>query len=203
MKRYLLALVFLFSAVTAPLAPARAANTDTANWSGQGTYNAKDMVHIDSNYNLRLYNGSLFFGDNQLAPSTDSTQTTPSTSVGGYYGIKVPIKYVEAVTNGDVICSSNVATGNGRKCTTTGSTTVIGVADNTYALGAVGWMTVGGYALIKTTHTVAIGDILISTAGTAGNASTNNSASNGTVIGKALSTGAAAGANTLAIISLQ
>lgn len=204
MKRYLLSLLFFFSVLTLPLAPMQAANSDVWNISGQGTYNAKDMGHLDSNYNLRLYNGSIYLGDNDLAPSVDNTQVTPSTTVGGYYGLKVPIKYTTAVSNGDIVCSSNVAPGNGLKCVTTSATTIIGVADNTYAAGTVGWMTISGYAVVHTTGTVTMGDLLVSSATvSAGFGGSGNGGANGTVFGKALSTGIVGGGNTLAIISLQ
>lgn len=200
MKRYIIALLAIVCLGIG--IGIKASNTDVWNLAGQGIYNAQDMATVDNQYNFRLYNGSIFLGDNLLVPSTTNTQVSPSITSGGYYGVKVAIKYTGAVTNGDVICSSNVATGNATRCSSNGSTTVIGVADNTYAAGAVGYMTVGGYSIIHTTSSVAIGDILISTA-TTGFASTNNSATNGTVIGKALSVGAAAGDSVLAIISLQ
>lgn len=204
MKRYLLSLLFFFSVIAWPIKYIRAANSDTWNISGQGVYNPKDMVHTDSKYNMRLYNGSIYLGDNGLVPSVDNTQVTPSITVGGYYGLKVPIKYVTGVTNGDLVCSSNTATGNALQCVTTNTTTVIGIADNTYAAGTVGWMTVAGYAVVHTSGTVSIGDLLVSSATvSAGYGGSGNSGSNGTVIGKALSVGTVGGGNTLAVISLQ
>ncbi len=200
MKRFI-AVALLGVGTLALVYGLHAASTDIWNLAGQGTYNAQDMAKVDSSYNFRLYNGSIFLGNNQLAPSTNNTQTTPSTAVGGYYGLKVPIVYGAAVTNGDVICSSGTA--GGIKCATSGQTSVIGVADNTYAAGVVGYITVAGYAVVHTTMTVTIGDILVSTVAASGYASTNNTAINGTVIGKALSTGAAGGDSVLAIMSLQ
>lgn len=100
------ALAFVLLVGTAALV--KSANTDIVNWAGQGLYWAKDMVHIDSNYNLRLYNGNIVLGDNGLTPTTANTQTTPSVTVGGYYGLKLPITNGSGITSaaGMVVCSS-------------------------------------------------------------------------------------------------
>lgn len=201
-RRYYIAALVFFSIFALPLI-SKCSNTDIWNLSGQGVYNAKDMIHVDNAYNLRLYNGSLFLGDTGLAPSVDNTQVTPSASVGGYAGVKVPIKYTGAVTVGDLICSSNVATGNGLRCPSTSISTIIGVADSTYAAGSVGWMTVGGYALVHATGTINIGDLLISSGTiTPGYSGDGIGAANGVAFGKALSSNSGTG-NVLAIISLQ
>jgi hypothetical protein len=128
---------------------------------------------------------------------------TPTASA--FYGVKVPFYASVAMVQGDVVLSSNSMTGYGTIASILSTTSVLGVCDGTYAAGAVGQMTVSGYALVLTTGAVAIGNLVVSTdgsnaAGAAGYAgATTASASTvvGTVIGKAMSVGTAAGGLTL------
>lgn len=206
MKRYLLALLFFFS-VALPTIPAQAANSDPWNISGQGIYNAKDMVHIDSNYDIRTYNGDLIFGDNGFTPSTNNNQTTPSTTVGGYYGIEFPITNGSGISSavGMVVVASTTASGvQGGFVSATATTTVLGVVDGTYATGTTMYYRTVGYATVLTTGSIKVGDLLVSSATAQGRAgAASGTVAVGTVIGKALTTGAAAGDTVLAILQLQ
>lgn len=207
MRRYALALIFFFSSVTYFTSPSYAANTDIWNLSGQGVYNGKDMVHVDSNYNFRIYNGSIVLGDNALTPSTTNVQTAPSITTGGFYGLKLPfVNGASTITaNGMIIIASTTASGvQGSYGTFAATTTVLGIADGAYAPAAVGYMTVAGYALVLTTGTIKIGDLLVSTNTTPGRCGAGSGTIVvGTVIGKALTNGAAAGDSVLALISPQ
>lgn len=147
----------------------KASNTDIWNLSGQGIYNAKDMVHVDSNYNFRLYNGNLVLGDNALTPSINNSLTTPSITVGGYYGLKVPFYNGSGASTalGSVIVASttynNATNYEGSMVTALATTTILGVSDGIYANGSIGYMTISGYALVQTTGTVVQGTLLVST----------------------------------------
>jgi hypothetical protein len=181
-------------------------NTDIWNLAGQGIYWAKDMVHVDSNYNLRLYNGNIILGDNGLIPSTDNTQTTPSTTKGGYYSIKVPFYNMGPTTaQGSVIVMSTTSTTG--YCTTasiTSTTSVLGISDGVYAPNTVGYMIVEGYGIVLTTGNVSNGDLLTSSAtGTGqGYAGAYYGTSEGVVVAKSLQK-TSGNSSVLALITLQ
>lgn len=207
MKKYSRRLVIFLSVVGLSFAILKASNTDIWNLGGQGVYNAKDMVHVDSGYDFRLYNGDIVFGDNGLTPTTNNIGTTPSTSVGGYYGLKFPITNGSGITSvaGMVVCSSFSSTSvQGTFVSLTATTSVLGIVDGAYAVGSTMYMNITGYAVVLTTGAVKIGDLLVSSATTQGRAgAATGTVAVGTVIGKALTAGAAAGDSVLAIISLQ
>lgn len=207
MKRYSAIIVAAFILAVYAVIPSWCANTDIWNQSGQGVYWGKDMVHIDSGYNLRIYNGSLILGDNAITPTINNNQTTPSVSVGGYYGIKVPMANGSLVTsaNGMVVTSSITSTGaQGTFQNILATTTVVGIADGTYAPGAIMYMTVGGYALVLTTGAIKVGDLLVTANTSTGRAiAATGTVVVGSVIGKALTAGVAAGDSVLALISPQ
>lgn len=189
---------------------ANAANTDIWSLGGQGVYWAQDMVKVDSGYDFRLYNGDVVFGANGLNPSTNNSTTTPSTTVGGYYGVKVPFfnGASASTANGMIIIASatfnSSTTFEGSFASVAATTTILGVADGVYASGAIGYMTVSGYALVLTTGAVKIGDLLVSTNTTAGYAGVGSGTiAVGTVIGKALTVGPAAGGLVLSLINNQ
>lgn len=211
MKRYLSILVAAFIVGLYAIIPSWCANTDIWNQSGQGIYWGKDMAHIDSSYNLRLYNGSLVLGDNGLTPTTANTQVTPSISVGGYYGVKIPITNGSAAASasGMVVVSSvsNTSAVQGSFANITATTSILGIVDGTYSSGQAMYMTVSGYAAVLTTGTVKIGDLLVSSAPASGALGRAGAATGtvvvGTVIGKALTAGVASGDTVLALISPQ
>lgn len=140
------------------------------------------------------------FGNNALVASV----TLPTTTTGSNFAMQVPVYNVgAAVTQGDILIASNTGTGYVTKGTaTSGLTSIVGVAAASIASGANGWMVPrgGGYAVVHTTGTVSIGDILVSTVATAGYFAANNTPTAGTSIATAMSTGNAAGGSTLAIM---
>ena len=139
-------------------------------------------------------------GDN----STVTSVTMPTTTTGSNFSQWVPVYNVgAAVTQGDVLIASNTGTGYVMAgIASSGATNVVGVAAESIASAAKGWMVPlgGGYAVVHTTGTVAIGDILVTTTSAAAYLATNNSPSAGTTVAKAMSAGTAAGGSTLAIM---
>lgn len=192
MKKKILACLGVMSIVAVMVIVVRnsySGNTDIWALGGQGAVNNKDMLRLDSNYDLRLYYGDLYFGD---------VGTAPSTSAGGYYGVKVPCYNVgPAITAGMVVVSSNTGTGYCRSSEASGSTSVIGVAEGAIASGAVGYITVAGYATVLTTGTVAIGSVVVSSASAVGYGGGTTTPTTGTDLGVAMSAGTAAGGLTL------
>jgi hypothetical protein len=162
----------------------------------------QDAFRVDSTGNLRLYQGDVKLGD---AGTTPGYTAPTSQTAGNYFGLKVPFYNAgTATTQGTVILASTTATnfGYGSSAAVLATTTVLGVADGVYANGAVGYMTISGYALVLTTGAVKIGDILISTdgtnaAGAVGYAGAKSSPAAATEIGVAFSSGTTAGGLTL------
>lgn len=171
---------------------------------GIGSLTNTAIAYIDSTRDFNLYDGDINQG---------VSGTRPSTTAGAYPGLTVPIYngYSAAMAEGDVIIASVTATtsGYGSEGALTATTTVLGVAAEAIAVGAIGSMRVGGYAIVKTTGAVAIGDLLVSSAGVAGvgavgyagKLAPGTSDLIGCVLGKAMSVGTAAGGNTLILLS--
>jgi hypothetical protein len=174
--------------------------------SGTGTLNSTSVAWIDgSAYNLNLYQGSLVMGMNGSRPSTTS---------GTYPNIQVPFynaNTATSITAGDILLAQTTSTTSGYMVTApiTATTTVAGIAMETVAPGAVGRMAVSGYALVHTSGTVYIGDLIVSSAtsvtagvGSGGyggriGAAAGTSDLVGVVVGRAMSVGTAAGGSTL------
>lgn len=144
--------------------------------------------------------GPTRYGNNASIASV----TMPSILTGSQFAQQVPVYNVgAAVTLGDVLIASNTGTGYVMAgIASSGLTNVVGVAAASIASGAKGWMVPlgGGYAVVHTTGTVAIGDVLVTTVSAAGYLATNNSPGAGTTVAKAMSAGTAAGGSTLAIM---
>lgn len=144
--------------------------------------------------------GPIEMGDNQTAASA----TLPTTTTGSNFGMWVPAYNVgAAVTQGDVLCSSNTGTGYVAKCpATTDLTSVVGVAAASIASGANGWMVPrgGGYAVVHTTGTVNIGDCLVSTITASGYLTGDTTPTTGADVATAMSAGTASGGSVLAIM---
>lgn len=137
--------------------------------------------------------------------ATGSGVTLPTTTTGSNFASWVPIYNAgsTALAQGDVIMASNTGTGYGIKGTaTSGLTSIIGVAAEAISATTNGWMVPrgGGYAVVKTTGTVNIGDLLVSTISAAGYLTGSTSPTSGTDVGTALSAGTAGGGTILAIL---
>jgi|GEM_PF-5469110 len=158
-----------------------AASTDI--WSLKGKASAlrtTDVLRLTNtdSPDLVLYNGDLVLSN---------SDATPTTSDGGHGGLVVKLKNQSGstLTQGDVVISSVGANGSFATTTTANDTKVIGVVDESITNGSVGRIKVAGLAVVKTTHTVAVGDILVSTA-IAGRVATDNTPTDGAGLGKAL-----------------
>lgn len=116
-----------------------------------------DALTIDSTSGgLSIYNGNVSLG---------TSDTQPSTTSGAYPGVSVPIYNASGSSwsAGEVIIASATATtsGYGSSAAILATTTVLGVAAETIANGAVGLMKVSGYAIIKSTGYLRIGNIVV------------------------------------------
>lgn len=137
--------------------------------------------------------GSQKFGSDSVTPAL------PTAANGDKFGIKVPVYNVgaSATAQGTLLCSSNTGTGYVAACVSSDQKTVFGTADDVIASGGYGYASVAGYALVLTTGTVAIGDVIVSTVASSGYGAANNSPTSGTDLGIAMSAGTAAGGLTL------
>lgn len=144
--------------------------------------------------------GPTRYGNNAVTASV----TLPSILTGSQFAQQVPVYNVgAAVTLGDVLIASNTGTGYVAAGTATDALkTIVGVAAGSIASGAKGWMVPrgGGYAVIKTTGTVAIGDILVSTGAAAGYLTGQASPVAGSIVATAMSAGTSSGGTVLAIM---
>lgn len=172
-----------------------------------GSVYAANIENVTNTKSLEL-DGSLYFGDSQDVKYV--TMPTASTA-GPKFAIKVPFYNgsPNSTAEGTVILASTTATSNiyGTFAAILATTTVLGVADGVYASGTKGWMTIMGYCRVLTTGTVNVGDILVSTGGTAGAGAAGYAGTTtgtqvvGTHIGKAVSPGTASGGLTTILIS--
>lgn len=201
-KFWLLFLAVTVASVGALIAfPSSSNFTDFWTILGNGTLRNTAIAYIDTNRDFNLYDGDVNLG---------VSGSRPSTTAGAYPGLAVPIYNASgsAWTEGDVIIASRTSTtsGYGSLTTVVATSSVLGVAAESIANGAVGLMRVDGYALVHTTGTVLIGDIVVSsaTAGYAGKIVDPSSfTAYGVAIGKAMSVGTAAGGSTLVLLSAR
>lgn len=147
--------------------------------------------------------GPLKSGNNYTATSI----TLPTTTTGSNFAHWLPVTNIgtSALVQGDVVVSSNVSGGVvyvQKAPATTDLTTVVGVAAEAIAAGAKGWMVPrgGGYAVVKTTGTVTIGDTLVSTSSASGYLTGDSTPTSGADVGTALSVGTAAGGTIIALL---
>lgn len=140
------------------------------------------------------------FGDNQTATSL----TLPTVTTGSNFALWVPAKNIgPAVTQGDVLIASNTGTGYVQISTSvTDLTSVVGVAAESIASGAIGWIVprAGGYAIVHTTGTVNIGQVLVTTVTASGYATGTATPTSGADFATAMSAGTASGGTVLAIL---
>lgn len=183
---------FAIFAMSLGIREIKADNNDIASWQGSGALNNIDVVKIDENGDLRLYNTDIVLGNQGIQPS-DST--------GGYYGIKVPCYAVTAISQWDLVIASNTGTGYCRTGTATADlTSFLGISDGNYAAGSVAYVTVAGFTLAKTTGTVNIGDALVTGTTSAGSLIADTTPTTGAKVGIALKAGTASGGNTLILL---
>lgn len=165
-------------------------------WSLRGKFTSAlkvlDVIRLTNTASpdLILYNGD-FVAGNSL--------TTPAITDGGHGGLVVYLTNASggSVTQGTVVVPKNGAAGSFTTTTVIGTTTVLGIADETIANAATGRIKVAGLAVVNTTYTVTVGDLLVST-GPAGYAAAYpvgtiyvSSHTSNSRIGKALTAGSA------------
>lgn len=164
--------------------------TDFWTIKGTGTLNNTAIAWIDSARDFTLYDGDVVLG---------GSGSQPSTTAGAYPSLKVPFYNGAgaAMVQGNVVLSSvTTSSGVGTIASITSTTTYVGICEGSVAAGAIGYMSVSGYALVLTTGTVYSGDILVSSApavsaakGYAGRLSVGAGDFVGVIIGRAMSTG--------------
>lgn len=219
-KHFGLALFMILAMVSNGPRPAYAANTDRSAISGDGKQNNIDVWRIDSNYDMHLATATDHDSIVFRASSGTGYQAgdiilrgdnaVPSSNSFPSYKVKFLNGSGAATVQGMVIVSSTTpgsTLGAGGTVSLTATTTVMGICDGVYANGAMGSMTISGYALVLATGTVAAGNVLVSSApftsgakGYAGQAT--GTVVVGTVVGKALSSIVTDGL-VLSIVSLQ
>jgi len=134
--------------------------------------------------------------------------TLPSTNTGSQFAQWVPVynPTASAIAAGTVLVSSNVAGGVAyinAGAATNDLTTVCGVAAESIAATSRGWMIPrgGGYAVVKATGIVTIGQVLVTTAAAAGYATGVTAPTTGADFGVAISSNQTqAGGVVLAIL---
>jgi len=142
------------------------------------------MVHVLENDGTTTKTGASKFG------SDETTPVIPSTTNAANFGIKIPFYNASgaATAQGTIIIAS-ATTNNafyGSYAAVLATTSVLGVCDGVYANGVVGWMTVSGYALVLTTGTVAMGNVIVTTGTIAGYGGATAAPTSGTDVGVAV-----------------
>jgi hypothetical protein len=169
-----------------------------------------EVWRIDNDGSVQNASSFTTIGPVKMGSSeTGSSATVPTTTTGANFSKWVPVYNVgAAVTQGDILIASNTGTGYVALAGLTNDlTTIVGVAAESIASGAKGWMVPrgGGFAIVKTTGAVAIGDILVSSApigGSGGRAGSDTTPTTGADFATAMSAGVsqAAGDSVLAIL---
>lgn len=161
------------------------------------------FVWILENTGATMQTGAQKFGNSV----TGSAVTMPTTSTASNFSTWLPVynPTSSSIAAGTVLVSSNVAGGVGYvnvAAATTDLTTVVGVAAEAIAAASKGWMVPrgGGYAVVLTTGTVTIGQVLVTTTSVAGYATGTGTPTTGADFGTALSVGTAAGGSVVALL---
>lgn len=181
---------------------------------GSGTLRGIEVFRISSTGDLTLTDSSSY-----TALTVDSTTGEITTYNGDlalgskgatisqsqYWSIKVPCYNVgPAVTQGTVMVASNTGVGYCHRVQAAiDVTSVIGVADASIAEGAIGNIVISGYAIVKTTGTISIGDALVSTGTVAGYAGPDTTPTTGAKIGVAVESGGSGDDTVLSIVTLN
>lgn len=167
-----------------------------------------EVFRIESDGGIVAQGGVAAVGPWKRGNTTTGTAVTmPTTTTGSNFAGWVPVYNPtgSSIAAGTVLISSDVANGvayvNSAPATTD-LTTIIGVAAEAIAATSKGWMVPrgGGYAVVKTTGTVNIGDTLVSTTSAAGYLTGDATPTTGADVGTALSAGTAAGGSILALL---
>lgn len=166
----------------------------TSIWSveGSGSLRSVDVAEVDSDGDFNLYQGDIQLGQAGSAPASATANTFPCVT------IQLTNQLGTAISVNSLVIASATASGFSTAAVTS-TTSVLGVAYETIAAGAVGDICVEGYAVVSTTGTVNFGDVLVSSA-TAGFAGADATPTTGADFGIALEEGAAAGDTVLVLL---
>lgn len=208
--------IFIFSGllVAALVAVGVATRGDITALIGSGTLRGVEVFRISSTGDLTLTDSASYTAATVDSTSGDITTYNGDLTLGSkgatisqsqYWSIKVPCYNVgEAVTQGTVMVASNTGVGYCHRVQAViDVTSVIGVADASIAEGAIGNIVISGYAIVKTTGTIAIGDALVSTGTVAGYAGPDTTPTTGAKIGVAVESGGSGDDTVLSIITLN
>lgn len=166
----------------------RVTSTADVKVSDSNSYTALDIDSATGETIIR--GGDLVFGAESTTPS--------SANAGTYQSVQHRLLNNSGTTIavGDVVLAdvTSLVEGAVNIANANSTTTVVGVAVESIANGSSGLIAVAGLAVVKTTGTIAIGDILVSTApgqpGTPkGYAGADNTPTDGATIGVALEAG--------------
>jgi hypothetical protein len=187
--------------------------TDFFCYESGPSQNLSTPARLDANGNMILLGNATVAGT--VATPADIIQGTVGsgaiiTNTAPNSSLAIPVVVSSGVSQGGVLIAGSTTTANpssvaGIPCTTSGATTVIGVADVAGSSGTVVNVDYSGVGVVLTTGTVSVGDLLVSSAPATGGciAATNNSASVGTVIGTALTVGTSASSPVLTRVLLH
>ena len=133
---------------------------------GHGSLWGIEVLNVESDGDATLYSGDLVF--------SGEASTADSANAGTYQSLQVRVRNNSgtAISIGDVCLAdaTSQVMGNVNIANVTSTTSVVGVAVEAIANGSTGLMAVSGFALVKTTGTVLVGQVLVSSAPAGGGA---------------------------------
>lgn len=147
----------------------------TSLWS-TGNKKGKAAARLDfDDGNLYMWDGNLVLG---------AVGDTPSTTSGDYWGIDINMtnNTGSTISAADLVLADPYNSGSILTAAVASTTTVIGVAMESIADSATGRIRIAGLALVNSTGTVTIGDVVVSTDGPSGAGSAGYVASDTTPI---------------------
>ena len=156
--------------------------TDYLCFESGPSQNLSTPFRVDSGGNLTA-NGNILNGPAGIGLANTLTQPNES--------LQVPVLVSTPVLQGmAIVATTQLVPGfvNGVLSTTSGATSVLGIADVGASSGAVVNIDYSGISLALTSGTITVGDLLVSTVTWPGYLVTNNSAAAGAIVATALST---------------
>ena len=167
--------------------------TDFMCFESGPSQNLSTPYRIDSSGNMYILGTGASSLQSNVVEGLSAVATSNQSSGITNTALVIPVLLSSAVSQGAaiIITSTNVVTNvNGVPSTTTGATTVLGIADTAASSGTIVNVDFSGLALALTTGTVTVGDLLVTSATVSGQGylATNNSGAVGAVVATALQT---------------
>jgi hypothetical protein len=176
----------------------RAQMGDKVAYPGTGNTAHNDVYRVDGNGGVHTWDQSIRVGDKAVG-QFQTNGALPSTS--SYYGYQIPFFNSSGATlnAGDIVLAkaSGTSTAYGTKSAVLSTTTVMGINVTSLASNATGFIMIAGYAVVNTTGTVSIGDMIVTTDTVSGYGGKKTSPNAGEIVGIAVSVGTASGGSTL------